>query len=1633
MTKTRKWLMAAVLLAAAILTVGGFLCLPARVASAEEWTIKALYREEGGEYVCEEDGSAVVEYMEDKSGFNTFEAQFLYARTTADDGQVAIQINTSASYYLFYVCFDDPGFSFPVARLRYGESDVRQQKELTEEQYSEISPSAWMKMKLVLDTNYIRGYVNDVLCISLDSTQENPLLWQRALICSWKCPNRAKELSLSHTDPEREQPEVPQPDENFTPNSLYRLEDNVYICDTSRQESGVIEYAGDKQNFNTLEADLMVEAHGMGYVALQVNTSGGYYLFDLNPNPEGSPIVSRVIYNNGGDNILVRHELGESTFGGVALGQWVNFKLVLAENYLKAYINGEECYSAQDTHGETLWTRALVCSWDCLNRVKGLKFYHSALAGEQPPAEEKWIPDGNWTTATEEDTTVYSTTEYASLINYTGDLTGINTVEAEIRYVRAYSGEGYCALQVNTSGGYWLLDLAPNTPEDPVARVWKNDLRLTRQVLTGTGFGETGSGHWVHLKLVLDENYVIGYVNGKQMFKRFNTDGETLWTRVLICTWWDECSVRNIKLSHTQPDYSSVGYLDLEFSDERGVNGFSGENVDLSYENGSMALEVLENGTLTSPNIEENPGQRYSALLTMQNTLLVRMKNLSDADRVKISFITSLDGEWDEAKSKIFDLGWSGDFVPYYFNLSDVAGAEGYLRGFRMQFLGGGGSIAIDAITFEREDPIYPYAGEILSSTASSEKKSVTVRGRVNGRTGSTVTIWESSTQNYAERLDFAGLEAIATATVRPDGSFVASFPLMKGNTKRLAFLFLASVDGVKVDRSFRIENYRDFSDPVERFTVEGVVAKVSEFGAKGDSYTDDTAAIQSAIDYVDRQGGGTVILEGDPSSPYGKRYIATHLELCDNLEFRIEEGAILWQSSREADYKYEVTYGHDVDIEGLMWCHAGATVNLPLLFINEKQNVRITGEGTIRMTDVGAEQPDAEYFNGNPTLNVGCTSRIHILPICIYHSSHVDVTDITIARSNIWHMYMSFNEDLYIANVLEKEVGCATSDGFTVTSNKNVVIDRVMTYTSDDSIGICTCYDDPRGFKFRPARPGEDNANENIILRHSYFWGGFGISFIPWGSGAPNAAYEEIRGVEIHDCVLGGHKSVGCWPDDPFYGYSKNESYNNGEDHDYTAVKDVWFHNNLYLNSFELFLGNIRLPVTNLIVEDNDAESAKSPSSFLHGDFEKVVRTGEWYADESNFEVGLCYWSERKEEGATLGTQKIGGAYGYSAFIKGNGELFQGLYEEAGCYVLSLEARLLSGTGKVFVRRALDGAIVAERPLVRNEDYSQIELTFNLHAAGTYQLGVSHSGGEEEIVWLDNFSLERIGERKLPAFFQEDFEREWAEVLYSEEGALRMWEQGENFLRLYPTEEGGFTFGDEYEALDVQFDLRLVKALAGHTLLLRLAIGGVQAEWELDLSSPAWHKFGARLKGGKLILYLDGVPIKETDCAGGAVRFSAPGAIVDVDNIVAAEADSLQLERKSCKLDIERPEGVQVQFLEGGESVLAGDTVRFRLSCDRAGKLTVKLGERELLPGEEGVYTLTVEEDTSLHITFEEESGGMPEDPPEKDPPEEEDPPVGGKEEGGCGSIIGGTAVLLSLLLTAAVLLCITRKGEEK
>ncbi len=1146
--------------------------------------------------------------------------------------------------------------------------------------------------------------------------------------------------------------------------------DTVY----TRKANTVFTTVGTALGGNAVELDLRINKYvsNENYVCIQYfsGVGNGYnFIYCVNDQEK----VMQIGKSDGlsGEGNVNGKEYTKPVSLALPAEEWTKLRAVFYDRYLalfKVTDESDELIAFSDnTYADDVFGAngeyVLIRGFNTDISVKNCK-----IVTYTPPPPPMWNADDSWEiTSGADGDTYYTDSEHAVIWYGRSDISDYNTIEADVIYGEAMRGDGGINLQVNYDGGVIVMQLAPNRqPVNPVIRMFDNESMTNHlaRVEIKEGFGDTQPGDTVRLKMTFDDSAIICSVNGYTVYKNFSSDKRT-WTRAGVNTFMAPATVKNMKLLHSDIDYSAFGYADFEFSSYVGVSVMSAQNAELTSGEGELVATATGSGNIkiTSPVIDEARGALYSGYMPVRNTFLVRMKNNTSADKAVVTFKTDKGGEF--VYSKEFDIKPNSEYMTYYFNVDDLK-AQGYLKQFAIELAGGNdGQVRIDAVTFEREKHLYDYAGQISSCIANPDKKTVTVIGSVDAKyNGKTVNILRSSPTNYTESTDFDGIEQIASAKVA-NGAFTAAFPLniASGNASLLSSWFLAEVDGVKVSEHFQITNYRDFNDDPPRFVVDSkLTATVTDapYKAVGDGFTDDTAAIQAAIDAVKAAGGGKVIIPGDDSE-YGKRYIVTHLKLCSNLEFEIQKNAVLWQSQREDELNKTVpvhqrgfdtvTYGHDVSIDGLMWCTGFSTTNLPLIFIDRCENVRVTGGGTIRMNDAGGECEDPMRLIGDPGLAVGEANRVHQIPLCTYSSKHIDITDLTLMRSSSWHCYMSFNDDVYVANLNEKEAVCVTADGFTITSCKNVTIDRCFTFTTDDAVGICTAYNDGRGQFYRPTKPGEDNATENIVIRHSFLYGGFGTSWMPWGAAAENMYYQETRGVEVFDCVLGGSvKSAGTWPDDPFYGWSAYDHYPQTEDENYCPIKDVYYHDNNYLMPFDITLNGIKLAMTNFVVTDNVHRTTYSSTQFLNGDFDKKVHKGTGFNDETNYFTGLSYWSNSgntdvellgTKKSVTVDTGEEITQPDYAGVITRNGELFQGLYCIYGTYVFSANIKS-TASFTLFARDAVTDTMYKADTVDPVAEFTSISFSFSVPRSAVVQIGVMFDGDKSDKLYIDDAVL---------------------------------------------------------------------------------------------------------------------------------------------------------------------------------------------------------------------------------------------------------------------------------------------------
>src|SRR5579863_247393 len=133
-------------------------------------------------------------------------------------------------------------------------------------------------------------------------------------------------------------------------------------------------------------------------------------------------------------------------------------------------------------------------------------------------------------------------------------------------------------------------------------------------------------------------------------------------------------------------------------------------------------------------------------------------------------------------------------------------------------------------------------------------------------------------------------------------------------------------------------------------------VFDVTSYGAKGDGQTNDTAAVQKAIDACTQAGGGVVYL------PPGN-FLTGTIFLKNNVTLHLSPGATLWGSRNIADY----STNH-------------------LIFAENAENIAIEGDGTINGN--GDAFWDAKYRPKEPRPSplielIGCRN-VHIRDVRI-------------------------------------------------------------------------------------------------------------------------------------------------------------------------------------------------------------------------------------------------------------------------------------------------------------------------------------------------------------------------------------------------------------------------------------------------------------------------------------------------------------------------------------------------------------------------------------------------------------------------------------------------------------------------
>lgn len=780
--------------------------------------------------------------------------------------------------------------------------------------------------------------------------------------------------------------------------------------------------------------------------------------------------------------------------------------------------------------------------------------------------------------------------------------------------------------------------------------------------------------------------------------------------------------------------------VDLTFKGSGMECLFDVENGSCIHQNNVITYKYEENSSLSFPDFTDAKDTICDAYLPIKNTFVLRAKADKECLNIKVFFKNEEENFYSDDKSKVFTLTNVSEANTYYLNMSDVDKCKSRLTGIKIVPEDSNGTLYIYKLAFEQEKIIEPSSGIFTECTC--DKDNVYFECEVKPEyIGKKLEIYEVYPVIIHENLD--ELECVAS-TVIDNTKIRLITNMQKEKTTRIASQFMGIIhtdDGKYVKFSDRcvISNWRDICTPnPDAFDLPELSVSVTEerFGAKGDGYTNDTKAIQAAIDYVALNGGGRVVIPGDMSE-YGKRYIVTNLVLRSYVQLSVGENAILWQADDISYYDVLPRFGHNVSMTGVNWPANHSTGNMPMIYGYRIHNFKLTGPGTIRMCDTESASEDGFFKFIGDNVCIGCVDRLHVTPVGITECDNFEVTDLKIIRSSATNVNVNENTRGYFGNLFINESKCTGADGLWPCGSDGMIFTRIILNNNDDGICLSSNYNDPRDVLWVYAFPGRDRGTHNVELSHSMFncytFTASAISFCTWGTDAPELDKQEVSGIHIFDTILEGRRSIGGWTDNPYYGKSPFDS---SETDDFSPVKDVYIHD----CELRSPLGISPLRITNC---RNDV-GFKSPSDFEYGDFRRRVaeRNPGWT-------VGLSNWSYNNPDAVNQIQFYDVCCACVKPVCEGLSNLYQGLYVEQGKHSMSFEYKA-AGTFYAFIKD-LNGNYIARKAIdagkkgyIKGTSWNECIVEFEVPEGDLYHLGVEVDYASTVCAYVTNFHIDK-------------------------------------------------------------------------------------------------------------------------------------------------------------------------------------------------------------------------------------------------------------------------------------------------
>ena len=280
-------------------------------------------------------------------------------------------------------------------------------------------------------------------------------------------------------------------------------------------------------------------------------------------------------------------------------------------------------------------------------------------------------------------------------------------------------------------------------------------------------------------------------------------------------------------------------------------------------------------------------------------------------------------------------------------------------------------------------------------------------------------------------------------------------------------------------------------------------------YGAVGDGLTDNTTAIQTAIDDCAAAGGGIVPLSVVPGQ--AGVYLTAPIQLKSHILLQINTGATLQGTSNEAYYTpafIDYPYVESAPYEALVSAFQATDVGvIGAGTIDGAGNQTQPGGGPSWWTQASAY---AATHTGvtNPTTGITYyTAPYQDVPtsngmprpwlIEFYQCSHVAVSGITLQNSPMWHLVLRFSTDITVSGLKVNTSGSSpNTDGIDLVGAQHVTISNANLSDGDDDVAIKS------GLPISAEIPNDPNElglpvqpTSNVVVTNSVLGNGHGIS----------------------------------------------------------------------------------------------------------------------------------------------------------------------------------------------------------------------------------------------------------------------------------------------------------------------------------------------------------------------------------------------------------------------------------------------------------------------------------------------------------------------------------------------------------